>query len=337
MCRSIKTLRRADGPATEEEVRAAALQFVRKVSGYRVPSRANEAPFNTAVEQIAQAASHLLASLKTRAMTRDRDTLRRLAAALPDIPRWLETRSALLSADAEVHGLREDATAQFVVRDTVTGALSVVGRPDALAVREAAAKSAGSTEGLLCQAEDEAFVAPLLPGWQREAAVLHLLVNSASLPRFLVGGVGGMIATAYADPETVPVPGDRQPDSVVIRFISTTELAAASGIPEDLRRELTIAVLRGRLAATLVNGVGASFCYAGAVTETLWDLSIDTLEPFRRQGYAGLCAAYVIDQMNRERKRPVWGAVESNEASLRLASKLGFRPVDRIIVFERPS
>ena len=64
MCRSIKTLRRADNPATEEEVRAAALQFVRKVSGYRVPSRANEAPFNTAVEQIAQAASHLLAALK---------------------------------------------------------------------------------------------------------------------------------------------------------------------------------------------------------------------------------------------------------------------------------
>jgi hypothetical protein len=64
MCRSIKTLRRADGPATEEEVRAAALQFVRKVSGYRVPSRANEAPFNTAVAQIAEAAGHLLAALK---------------------------------------------------------------------------------------------------------------------------------------------------------------------------------------------------------------------------------------------------------------------------------
>jgi predicted GNAT family acetyltransferase len=72
------------------------------------------------------------------------------------------------------------------------------------------------------------------------------------------------------------------------------------------------------------------------VTGSLWDLSIDTLQPFRRCGYAGLCAAYVIDQMNREGKRPVWGAAESNEASLRLASKLGFRPVDRITVFWRP-
>ena len=55
MCRSIKTLRRPDAPASDEEVRAAALQFVRKVSGYRAPSRANEAAFNRAVEEISSA------------------------------------------------------------------------------------------------------------------------------------------------------------------------------------------------------------------------------------------------------------------------------------------
>lgn len=65
MCRSIKTLRRADGPATEEEVHAAALQFVRKVSGYRVPSHANDGAFNTAVQEIAEASRRLLRSLKT--------------------------------------------------------------------------------------------------------------------------------------------------------------------------------------------------------------------------------------------------------------------------------
>lgn len=65
MCRSIKTLRRDSGPATEEEVRAAALQFVRKVSGYRVPSRANEDAFNAAVDEIAEASRRLLSSLKT--------------------------------------------------------------------------------------------------------------------------------------------------------------------------------------------------------------------------------------------------------------------------------
>ena len=66
MCRSIKTLRRPGPPATDEEVQAAALQFVRKVSGFRAPSRANETAFNTAVDDIAQASSRLLTSLKTR-------------------------------------------------------------------------------------------------------------------------------------------------------------------------------------------------------------------------------------------------------------------------------
>ena len=60
MCRSIKTLRTLDVPAEDDEVRAAALQYVRKVSGYRKPSPANEAAFNAAVEEIAHASRHLL-------------------------------------------------------------------------------------------------------------------------------------------------------------------------------------------------------------------------------------------------------------------------------------
>ena len=60
MCRSIKTLRRPDENATEEEIRAAALQFVRKVSGYRAPSRKNEEAFNAAVDEVASASRRLL-------------------------------------------------------------------------------------------------------------------------------------------------------------------------------------------------------------------------------------------------------------------------------------
>jgi hypothetical protein len=65
MCRSIKTLRSVQQPASGEEVRAAALQFVRKVSGYRSPSHANEEAFNAAVEDVAEATQRLLSSLKT--------------------------------------------------------------------------------------------------------------------------------------------------------------------------------------------------------------------------------------------------------------------------------
>ncbi len=66
MCRSIKTLRSAETPATHEETQAAALQFVRKVSGYRTPSRANEVAFNKAVDEIARITDTLLQSLRTR-------------------------------------------------------------------------------------------------------------------------------------------------------------------------------------------------------------------------------------------------------------------------------
>jgi hypothetical protein len=60
MCRSIKTLRRPDEPATDEEIRAAALQFVRKVSGYREPSRKNAEAFVAAVDEVAEASRRLL-------------------------------------------------------------------------------------------------------------------------------------------------------------------------------------------------------------------------------------------------------------------------------------
>ena len=63
MCRSIKTLRTLDHPVTEEEIAAAALQFVRKVSGYRKPSRANQAAFDAAVQQIALTTRELLNGL----------------------------------------------------------------------------------------------------------------------------------------------------------------------------------------------------------------------------------------------------------------------------------
>lgn len=63
MCRSIKQLRSIDTPATDDEIRAAALQYVRKVSGYRMPSRANQDAFEEAVAEIAAATAHLLESL----------------------------------------------------------------------------------------------------------------------------------------------------------------------------------------------------------------------------------------------------------------------------------
>jgi hypothetical protein len=72
MCRNIKTLYNFEPPVTEDEVRAAALQFVRKVSGFNAPSKVNEAAFNTAVDEIAAAAHKLLSTLETNAPPKDR-------------------------------------------------------------------------------------------------------------------------------------------------------------------------------------------------------------------------------------------------------------------------
>ena len=73
MCRSIKTLHNFKPPASPEEIRAASLQFVRKLSGFTRPSKANELAFNHAVDQIAKAAHDLLGSLVTHAPPRDRE------------------------------------------------------------------------------------------------------------------------------------------------------------------------------------------------------------------------------------------------------------------------
>ena len=73
MCRSIRTLYNFEPPATEEEIRAASLQFVRKLSGFSKPSKANEEAFDRAVEEVAAAARTLLESLSTSAAPRDRE------------------------------------------------------------------------------------------------------------------------------------------------------------------------------------------------------------------------------------------------------------------------
>lgn len=82
MCRNIKTLYNFAPPATNDEIRASALQFVRKLSGFNAPSKANEAAFNRAVDEVTAAATRLIGSLVTLSPPRDRETERlKLAVA----------------------------------------------------------------------------------------------------------------------------------------------------------------------------------------------------------------------------------------------------------------
>ena len=73
MCRNIRTLFNFDPPATDEEIRAASLQFVRKLSGFNAPSRANEAAFNSAIDEVAAVARRLIDALETSAPPKNRE------------------------------------------------------------------------------------------------------------------------------------------------------------------------------------------------------------------------------------------------------------------------
>lgn len=100
-------------------------------------------------------------------------------------------------------------------------------------------------------------------------------------------------------------------------------------LPNALRDELTWARTRGPIWTCYVDGEPACFAYAPWRSPTLFDVSVDTLPGYRQLGLATIAAAAMI---RAERGKPVWGADEENYASLRLAERLGFTPVDELWV-----
>ncbi len=236
--------------------------------------------------------------------------LARLAALLPDVPRFVETRAMLLGGRCEVLGLEEDAAGpSFVTRDGEEGLVCVVGYPAREAVAEAVARN-GNAGAVIAMPENDSRVAQVLPGWEAQPAALHLLG------------------------ETERPPG--APEREVRLLSGPDELRLLPpGLRAELRVELGRVLHRGTpVAAAFMGDVPVSFCYVAAETEGFWDVSIDTLEEYRRRGHAAQCAAFMIRYMREKGKRPVWGALESNAPSIGLAANLGFVPVDRVFVFE---
>ncbi len=234
-------------------------------------------------------------------------SVRELALSLPDVPRWVEARHYLLSGTCEIYGLAREPELSLVVRDPATGFLVVIGAPAASAI-QTAARELFDGSNLIVAPEHAALVADALPEWRSARVFVHVL-------RF---------------PERLPAPS-----AADVRFIDIRIMREES-LPEDLRREIAIGAEKSPIAATFVDGHPVSFCYAGSSTESLWDISIDTLEEHRRRGHAAHCVAYMIRHMQTLAKEPVWAAVEENPASWRLAEKLGFERVDELMLFEPP-
>ena len=229
-----------------------------------------------------------------------------LAQRLPDLPRWVEVRALLRWGRCEIYGLEESPALACAIRDPATGLVGVVGTPSVDAIREAAERSL-SREPVIAPPEQEAHVSRALPDWTRARAVLHTLPDFSRLPAPL-------------------------PDAV--RFLGPAEIRHPS-IPETLARELEIGADHSPVAATFVDGQPVSFAYAGSITESLFDVAIDTLPEHRRRGYAALCVSHLIRHMHERGQQPVWGATTENTASANLARKLGFVPTDELALWER--
>ncbi|MGH9752133.1 MAG: GNAT family N-acetyltransferase [Blastocatellia bacterium] len=233
-------------------------------------------------------------------------TIRRLLSAVPDQPKWVELRAMLLSGQCEVYGLEGAERLSFVARHAEMEMVSIYGRPAPDVIRRVIALPP-SPETVLCLPEDRRHVAESLTEWRSEIATIYRLATGERLPE----------VTADA-----------------VRLLSPSEIEAMNHAPAELKEELIEAVTLTPIAATCIGKLPVAFCYAGSRTENLWDISIDTLAEYRSQGHAALCVAFMIEYFRRQGLAPVWGALESNIPSMRLAAKLGFTPVDQIVVFE---
>ena len=222
---------------------------------------------------------------------------------LPDLPRWVEARGMLLSGRG---GPVESATPGVpTLLSAPSVLLAVVVRwddPDALARAIARVPREFSIVG---PAEAEATVAAIVPKRSREPAILFHLPPAEAL---------------------------RLPVDPRARLLRPDEYRHLDNLPPILRGELRDACRYSPIACAFAEEEPVSFCYSGWETETHWDVSIDTLEAHRRQGLGTAACGCLLRHFGELGKTAVWGSVASNEESAALAGKLGFTPVDRLMV-----
>jgi RimJ/RimL family protein N-acetyltransferase len=226
-----------------------------------------------------------------------------LLKELPDVPRWVEARGMLLSGRGAIVGDQARPTI-VAAADSALGVVVNWSNPTRLAQ---ALNALPPEFTLVAPAEAETLLRELTPARASDGATLFTLPRQAEaqLP--------------MADPRA--------------RLLRPSDLGLLERLPPALRGELKHAFEYTVIAATFIDEQPVSFCYAGWETETLWDVSVDTLRRWRRQGLAYAAAVRLLHHHRARRKAPVWGAADANVASSALARRLGFEPVDRLVLF----
>ncbi|MEJ7733890.1 MAG: GNAT family N-acetyltransferase [Polyangiaceae bacterium] len=216
--------------------------------------------------------------------------------SVSDTPANVEVRAALLEGGVTVLG-----PPQAFVAATPPGlnsSIFVVGPADMALLRQAA------------QADPEAEVIA------SAATVASWAALPAGARRAVIHELPGALENVAPHPSLL---------------LQASDAARLASVPDaELRAELEEAIQAGPLAIALAGEALAAFCYAGSVTETLWDISIDTLPAYRRRGLAGAAVASLAELHAAAGRRPIWGAEVSNAGSMGLAARLGFRPVDEV-------
>lgn len=219
---------------------------------------------------------------------------------VPDIPRWVETRAAIMRGDYQAFGSMDHGGVLIVNSPSPLAAM--IGRPEPEAFAQACAIMKPDVE-LLVMSEEVEHARAMLPDWQLHAMRLFMRDEDHAVTR------------VHSDPEIILFP--------------TVDEAVRKQFPEPLRKELRNVTA---VTAKRVDDAFVSTCQAGAITETWWDVGVDTLKSHRRRGYARACFHVFDAHMKQRGLRPIWGALTTNNASIKMARSLGFEPVDELYI-----
>jgi GNAT superfamily N-acetyltransferase len=220
------------------------------------------------------------------------------APAIPDEPRWVEASAILASGE---HWL--DATGRVIGHDASALMVALPGADADAVVALAAARPRWSI--LAAPERDDLRAALTAIGWAVERAHIHTLPDAGDLPD---------------DEGAVVLPGG-------------TDLGH---LPAALAGELAAAQRRGAVWTAVVDGAPVCFAFAPWRSARWFDVSVDTLPGYRQLGLGTRVAAALIRDERRRGREPVWGALDGNAASLRLAARLGFVAIDALWVAMAP-
>lgn len=198
-------------------------------------------------------------------------------------------------------------TEAWIARSRVVPLGAAIGTPPGRLLRDVLRSAPGEFE-LLVQDDDVGHARAALRDWRVHAATMH-------------------VRPPDAPAEAAP------PASLDIRIADPPDAPSVYALPADWRLWATVSAA---FATVWADGRPVAICEAIAVTETLWEVGVGTLDAYRRRGHARAAYLALTSVMRAKGKLPVWGSLDDNEASLRLAESLGFRAVERLWLLTPP-